>query len=229
MKNLLISGSSGKVGLYVRKLAKDYDFNVVCGVDKNNFCEADFPVYKTFSEVKENVDVIIDFSSPDLAEAALDFAENYKAKLVCGTTALKKSFYEKAKRAAEKISICADSNFSMAMRAFIKAAANLTDALKDFDKCIIETHNAKKKDAPSGTALLISEKTGIKQIYSIRGGNVAGEHKILFLGNAEQIELCHRATDKGVFARGALMAAKFLLNKKVGFFTADQAFENADI
>ena len=103
MKNLLISGSSGKVGLYVRKLAKDYDFNVVCGVDKNNFCEADFPVYKTFSEVKENVDVIIDFSSPDLAEAALDFAENYKAKLVCGTTALKKSFYEKSKRAAEKI------------------------------------------------------------------------------------------------------------------------------
>lgn len=225
MKNLLISGSSGKVGLYVRKLAKDYDFNVVCGIDKNNFCEADFPVYKTFSEVKENVDAVIDFSSPALAECALEFAESYKAKFVCGTTALKPSFFKKAECAAASISICVDSNFSPAMHAFIKAAQSLCYSLNDFDKAIVETHNAKKKDAPSGTALLISEKTNVKEIHSIRGGNVSGEHRILFFGDGEEIELVHRANDKSVFARGALIAAKFLQNEKVGLFNADQAFE----
>ena len=223
MNNLLISGSSGKVGLYVRKLAKDYGFDVVCGVDKNNFCDADFPVYKTFSEVKENVDAIIDFSSPSLALAALLFAQETKAAFVCGTTALKPDFYKQAKLASQKIPVCVDSNFSRAVHVFSDAAQNLSIKLNDFDSAIIETHNVKKKDSPSGTALFLSEKTHIKQIYSVRGGNVCGEHKIVFMGDGEQIEIIHRATDKSVFAKGALKAANFLINKKVGFFGADQA------
>lgn len=223
MNNLLISGSSGKLGLYVRKLAKDYGFDVVCGVDANNFCDADFPVYKTFSEVKENVDAIIDFSSPSLALSALCFARENAAAIVCGTTALKAEFYEQAKIAAKKIPVCVDSNFSRAVHVFADAAQSLSQKLYDFDKALIETHNAKKKDSPSGTALFLSEKTQIKQICSIRGGNVCGEHKIVFMGDGEQIEIIHRATDKSVFAKGALKAAKFLLKEKVGFFSADQA------
>ena len=87
---------------------------------------------------------------------------------------------------------------------------------------MIEEHNKNKKDSPSGTAKFLANNLQITDIFSVRGGNVAGVHKIIFLGNGEEIEITHRAYEKSIFAKGALYCAQKLLTKEKGFFTLEQ-------
>lgn len=221
MKSILISGVSGQVGFYVNKLATEYGFNVLCGIDARSFIDVNFPIYKSFFEVKNNVDVIIDFSSPELCDNAVDFALSNNVKLVCGTTALSKQTLEKINQLSKKTAVCLSANFSIGIPVYAKAVKLLNDALKDFDVSITEIHNGKKKDSPSGTAKHICTQNNIKNVYSIRGGNVAGVHKTLFLGMGEEIEIIHRAYDKSIFARGALICANKLLQKEKGLFNSD--------
>lgn len=224
MKKLLICGINGRIGSCVRELAASYGFLTICGVDKKTSREKtrfDLPIYERLDEINQSVDVVIDFSSPELADFALDFCAKKSAAFVCGTTALNQNFYEKAEIIAKSVPVCIDVNFSAALHAVLRAANLLNESLIGYDKAIIETHGAQKKDAPGGTALLISRKLAIKQVLSARGGNVAGEHRINFLGEGEQVEIIHRATDKGIFAKGALLCASRLINKKVGYYTAD--------
>lgn len=227
MYKLLICGINGKMGAQISALAPKFGFFTACGVDKASPPEhaANYPVYKSLSDVTENIDAVIDFSSPELAEGALCFCAKRKIPFVCGTTALKPDFYKKAKLLAKNFPICADVNFSSAVHAVLRAANLLSESLGGFDKTLIEIHGAQKKDAPGGTALYISKKLGIKYVHSVRGGNAAGEHKIVFLGDGEQIELIHRATDRSVFAKGALLCASRLIEKNAGYFTADDLFK----
>ncbi len=217
MNNLLISGICGRIGSDVAKFATDYGFNTIGGVDKNANLHEKTPVYPDFSSVPilQKVDVVIDFSSPNLATEALAFCEKNKAAFVCGTTALSEDFYIKAKLAVRKIPIVLSANFSAGVQAFFKAAKILSELLPDFDKSIMEIHGKKKKDSPSGTALVLSENVKTNEIFSFRGGNAAGEHSALFLGDGEQIKITHTAFNKSVFAKGALLAAKNLLKQKV--------------
>lgn len=225
MKKLLICGINGRIGSCVCELADYYGFLVVGGVDKkaakNQKSLKSVRVYDKPRNVTERVDAVIDFSSPELADLALDFCKKNSAALVCGTTALKPDFYAKAKEAAKSVPICVDVNFSASLHAVLRAANLLNQSLSGYDKALIETHGAQKKDAPSGTALLLSQKLAIKQVFSVRGGNAAGEHKITFFGEGEQVEVIHRASDKSVFAKGALLCLSRLLKEKVGYFTAD--------
>ncbi len=214
MKSLLISGIAGKVGSFVNKYAPEYGFLVACGVDKNNFIEANCPVYKNFDEVKENIDVIIDFSSSSLTEKAVEFALANKCAFVCGTTALSEKTLEKINRLTLIVPTLICSNFSEGLPVFLNAAKYLKNNLNGFDTEICEIHNAKKKDAPSGTAIALSKETDTQKIHSIRGGDIAGVHTIYYLGNGEEITISHRVYDKSVFARGALKAASKLLNTK---------------
>lgn len=214
MKSLLISGIGGKVGSYVNKYATEYGFLVACGVDKNNFIEANCPVYKNFGEVKENIDVIIDFSSSALTEKAVEFALENKCALVCGTTALNKKTLDKINRLTLVAPTLLCSNFSEGLPVFLNVAKYLKNNLKGFDSEICEIHNANKKDAPSGTAKTLATETDTLKVHSIRGGNIAGVHTIYYLGNGEEITISHRVYDKSVFARGALKAASDLLNSE---------------
>jgi 4-hydroxy-tetrahydrodipicolinate reductase len=95
----------------------------------------------------------------------------------------------------------------------------LKNKLTSFDSVIIEEHNKNKKDSPSGTAKQLSEILRIQEIHSLRGGNISGLHKIIFLGDGEEIEITHRAYEKGIFAKGALFCATMLLNKEKGFYS----------
>ncbi len=219
MKNLLISGISGKVGLHLKNLANKYGFNVICGVDKNTFIEANFPVYKTFLDVKEQIDIIIDFSASSLTENALDFAYENNCKFVCGTTALSRNAMQKIQILAQQNAVCLAANFSIAMPVYTMAVKLLNENLIDFDCNITEVHSILKKDAPSGTAKEIAKQTDIKNISSIRGGNCAGVHRTIFLGTGEEIEIIHRAYDKSIFAVGALKCALKLLQKEKGLFS----------
>ena len=222
MKSLLISGINGNVGLHILKLAKKYQFDVVCGVDRKRFCEADCPIYADFSQVKEQVDIIIDFSSPALCEQALDFAFKENCMFVSGTTALLANQNATLKELSTKVAVCHANNFSKNVIHFFQAATTLKNNLEDFDCALIEEHNKLKKDSPSGTAKKIADELAISQIFPVRGGNISGLHKIIFLGEGEEIEITHRAYEKTVFAKGALFCAKKLLQKEKGLYTIEQ-------
>lgn len=222
MTNLLVSGISGKVGNYIKQYAHLYNFSIVCGIDKNCFIEADFPVYKTFSEVKEQVDLIIDFSSAALTEQAIEFATSNNCKLVCGTTALTKKAIKAIENLSHYNAVCLSENFSLGINVFIEALKLISTALPEFDTSLSEYHNKNKKDAPSGTAKKIIEECKIQQVVSIRGGNVAGVHSASFLGNGEEVTVTHRVYDKSVFAIGALKCANKLLEKEKGLFTPSE-------
>lgn len=222
MNSLLISGISGKVGKVLAQISKSYNFNLVCGVDKKQFSNVDCPIYTTFSEVKENIDIVIDFSSDSLTEEAINFSNERKCALVCGTTALKTETLEKLKTLSKYLPVCYSSNFSKSINLLIEYANNLKNNLPDFNCVIIEEHSKTKIDNPSGTAKLIAKKTGITDILSVRGGNNSGVHKILFMGEDEEIEIIHRSYNRTLFAKGALLCANKLISKKQGFYTASQ-------
>ena len=164
MHSLLISGISGKVGTKLAKLAKDYSFNVTCGVDRKTFSDVDCPVYKSFNEVKENVDVVIDFSSPALTEQAIEFAEMRNCAILSGTTALLINQKTKLKNLSKKVPVCWASNFSKSTLRFLESAAFLKNSLSEFDVVLVEEHNKNKKDSTislgdnSNNSLILNNK-----------------------------------------------------------------------
>jgi 4-hydroxy-tetrahydrodipicolinate reductase len=193
----------------------------------------------------KNTDVIIDFSSPEAALNNLKIAvENGKA-LVIGTTGIKEDGIDMIKNAAEKVPVCFAPNMSIGVNLLFKLAKEAAKILKDkdYDIEITEVHHRFKKDAPSGTALklakVIAEEKGLDLketmvtgregitgerkidtigVMSIRSGDVIGEHTVVFGTLGERIELTHKAHNRDTFAKGALTAAKFIVNKDKGLF-----------
>ncbi len=223
----------------------DHGFTIAAGVDPLAKGFYPYPVYATAEEITIPVDVVIDFSVPDAAAAILEFCVRSHTSAVICTTALSDSLISRIRDAAEQIPIFRSGNMSIGvnlMRALIRQArSTLGDA---FDIEIVETHHNRKKDAPSGTALMladaITEADGVRHPYvfgrsekdrrrepgeigfhSIRGGTIVGEHEVRFLGEDEEISIRHAAYSKQVFAQGALRAARFLLTKENGLYTME--------
>lgn len=221
MKNLLITGIGGKVGKYVYELASDYSFNVVCGIDKQKLLDIECPVYSGFDEIRENLDVIVDFSSDTLCREACLYALKNNCAFLTGTTALTEKTLKAIESASTEIAVCKASNYSKAVLTMEKIAKIARESLPDFDAQIIEVHHSQKKDKPSGTAKRIGELTGIKEIHSLRGGDTPGIHTVIMSGNGEEMVITHRSYNKSVFARGALQAAQKLLTKAPGLYAAE--------
>ncbi len=187
-------------------------------------------------------DVVVDFSTPDGFDAALAAASARGLAFVSGTTGLADARHAALDEAAARIPVLWASNFSIGAavlrRLAALAAASLTP---EFDVEIIEAHHARKLDAPSGTALTLGEavakarganladvaclarhgilgprRAGSIGFSSIRAGDLVGEHTVLFAGPGERLELMHRATDRMIFARGALYAARWLAARAPG-------------
>lgn len=237
---IILCGACGKMGGNVLSLAsEDENAEVVCGVDLFPK-EIGIPVYKSFSEVKEEADVIIDFSSPTALQERLEYAKNKELGIVLAATGFTESDLALIDEYAKEVAIFKTANLSLGvnlMQALCKAAAQvLGDA---FDVEIVERHHNLKKDAPSGTALMLADsvneafdggkeytygRSGIvgarakKEIgiHAVRGGTIVGEHEVCFAGEDEVITITHSAASKRVFAAGALRAAKFLKGKEAG-------------
>ncbi|MCX8028569.1 MAG: 4-hydroxy-tetrahydrodipicolinate reductase [Brevinematales bacterium] len=190
----------------------------------------------------EKSDVIVDFSVPSSTSTLIDLALKYNKKLVIGTTGLDKSIMDKVVFASEKIAIVQSPNFSIGVNLMFELVKKASLVLgENFDVEIIEIHHNKKKDSPSGTALKLLEsikehrkdyntiygREGIigerpsKEIgvFAIRGGDVIGEHNVMFLGYGERIEIIHKASSRETFSRGALRATKFLYTQNKGLFS----------
>ena len=195
------------------------------------------------SEMPAGVDVLIDFSTPEGTAKHLDACVANGSALLIGTTGIE-SLKAKLEAASTKIAVLASPNMSVGVNLMFTVAAQIARSLGlDYDIEIIEAHHRFKKDAPSGTALRIAEKIaaatdrtlqddavygrhgkpidrnkGEIGIHAVRGGDIVGEHTVVYATLGERMELKHVAHSRETFARGALRAAKFLHGKKPGMY-----------
>ncbi len=169
--------------------------------------------------------VLIEFTSPEATLEHLKICQKYGVNMVIGTTGLTKSQISQIKKASSKIAIVFASNMSVGVNllfALIAKAAKITG--KNYAITLTETHHIHKKDAPSGTAKTMAEvaeqysKTKVKDIESLREGEVIGDHTITFESDVDLISLHHHAKTRDIFAQGSLVAAKFLSKKKKGLY-----------
>lgn len=243
MTRIVLCGCCGKMGKFISSVvdSKD-DMEIVAGVDLFGEQYSYFPVFKSFGDVKCECDVIIDFSNPDNLDSLLKFAlDNNTPSVIC-TTGFSDDDVTKINNSSKKVPIFFSFNMSLGVNLLTglcqKAAKVLGD---DFDIEIIEKHHNMKKDAPSGTAIMLADaingvfdgnkvyeydrhsKRAARNnkeigIHSIRGGTIVGEHEVMFCGRDEIISLKHSAASREVFAVGAVNAAKYLINQKPGLY-----------
>ena len=173
----------------------------------------------------KNCDVAIDFSQADSIDEIWRAALQHRKSLVIGTTGHSQQQRKTIEETAHSLPIVLASNFSVGVNVLLWLTQKAAELLgSDFNPEIVETHHKMKKDAPSGTAKTLAEILKVARnseipIESIREGDVVGEHTIIFSGPGESLELTHRAANRGIFAIGALRAAKWIINKPPGLYT----------
>ncbi len=242
MFNLLINGANGRMGKKVFETSlSSKNVKAICGVDlTENLSNSDFPVYSSFDCVSEKIDVIVDFSAPASLDSILNFAIKNSIPAVLCSTGYKAEHLEKIEQASKKIAIFRSANMSLGVNVLIDLVKKAALALNGLDVEIVEKHHNQKVDAPSGTALMLAD--AVKEvlpekyyiygregqvgkrtkdeigIHAIRGGNIVGDHDVIFAGISETITLSHQATDRAVFANGAIKAAEYICSKSSGIF-----------
>lgn len=168
-------------------------------------------------------DAAIDFSLPEGFEPVLALCVARGAAFVSGTTGLSEPQRAALSDAAGRIPVLWASNFSLGVAVLDELVERAAEALQGWDCDIVESHHTQKKDAPSGTALSLGEaaaRGGAQPRYaSLRAGDIVGEHLVQFAGQGERIELVHRATNRDIFARGALLAAGVLAGRPAGLYS----------
>lgn len=221
-------------------LALGEDAGILAGLGRLGVPISDDPL-----EIVAKVDGILDFTTPAATVELAGLAANARIVHVIGTTGLGASDEAAIKAAARHATIVKSGNMSLGVNllaSIVRTVATALDA--DFDVEIMEMHHKHKVDAPSGTALMLGEaaaegrnvdlakasvrvrdghvgarRKGDIGFVSLRAGNVVGEHTVVFAGEGERIELVHRATDRGIFARGAVKAALWARGKGPGLFS----------
>lgn len=242
---VLLHGCNGRMGQTLTKIISELnDVDVVCGVDKDiNRCSNSYPVYDSLEKVKEDVDVLIDFSNHICLDSILEYGKKNKVALVICTTGFSPEEKQKILDASNEIPVLHSANMSLGVNLILSLVSQAAKVLyENFDIEIIEKHHNQKLDSPSGTALMIADainnalnnaleynygrhsKTQKRQkaelgIHAVRGGSIVGEHDVLFAGPFENIEIKHNALSRDVFAYGAIRAAKYLYGKPKGFYT----------
>ena len=222
---LLIHGASGRMGQALLRLGPRLpDSRVVAGVcgDRPGQRVVDGVPQFAASELGgvPAFDVAIDFSRPEGFERILALCTERGAALVSGTTGLSESQFAALDQAAVRIPCAWAANFSLGVAVLSRLVEQAVPALAGWDCDIVESHHARKIDAPSGTALAlgaVASAAGAEPRYaSVRAGDIVGEHLVQFTGMGERLELAHRATNRDVFARGALHAARRLQGRPPG-------------
>ena len=213
---VLLIGAAGRMGQTVLNLAQnDPKIEITAQCDLGDSIE---PAMK-------NCDVAIDFSQADSIEEICRAALQHGKSLVIGTTGHSQQQRKTIEETAHSIPIVLASNFSVGVNVLFWLTQKAAELLgPTFNPEIVETHHKMKKDAPSGTAKTLAEILKTAQdceipVQSIREGDVVGEHTVIFQGPGESLELSHRAADRGIFAAGALRAAKWIINKPPGLYT----------
>lgn len=244
MVRIIMHGCNGHMGQVITGIVKeDPDAEIVAGIDLRNDRDNGYPVFQSIKDCTVEADAVIDFASPKATDALIDYCEEKKIPVVVCTTGLSPEQLEKIKEASKNVAVLKSANMSLGVNTLLKLLADAARVLAPagFDMEIVEKHHKHKLDAPSGTALAmadsLNEAMGNTYTYTfdrsdrrqernpneigisaVRGGNIVGEHEVIFAGLDEVIEFKHTAYSKAVFAKGAVSAAKFLKGKSAGYY-----------
>lgn len=245
MTELIMVGCNGRMGQVISNLvAQDENAKIVAGVDVFDDGRNAYPVFKNLEECTVAADAVIDFSSPKGLEELLRVSKKRNLPLVLCTTGYSEEDIKKIEEASKEVAILRSANMSLGVNTLLKlvsVAANVL-AKADFDIEIVEKHHNQKLDAPSGTALALADainealnkeyhyrydRSKVREqrdkkeigISAVRGGNIVGEHEVIFAGTDEVIEFKHTAYSKAIFGKGAITAAKYLAGKGPGLYS----------
>lgn len=244
MVKIIITGCNGRMGQMITDIVKeDENAAIVAGVDIVNNRDNDYPVFTDISDCDIQADVIIDVSSANGIEERMDYAVDKHIPAVVCSTGLSDSQLAYVKEASKKVAVLKSANMSLGINLLMKLVKEAAKKLADngFDIEIVEKHHNQKLDAPSGTALAladsINEELGDRYEYvydrsqvrkkrgkeeigisAVRGGTIVGIHDVIFAGTDEVITLSHTAYSRAVFAKGSVVAAKFLKDKDAGYY-----------
>ncbi len=231
--SIALVGARGRMGQAIAEAATAVGVTVAVGLD----------VGDDLTTGLADGDVIVDFSSHQATSAVLAHAVRLRKPLVIGTTGHKAE--EKARLIAEAsgLPLVWSGNYSVGVNLLFALTRRAAAALgSDYDAEVVEMHHRFKKDAPSGTAArlleivleerkltagalrhgregIVGERTSTEVgIHALRGGDVVGDHTVMFAALGERIELTHKASDRGIFARGALRAAQWIVDRPAGLY-----------
>lgn len=177
------------------------------------------------------VSAVIEVSSDEGARTALASAQRVGAAILVGTTGLSRSTLEEAAHAAKKVPVMIAPNLSRGVAILRRLVRSLADVDASWDFDLVERHHRGKRDAPSGTALMLAEllrQTGgtdrlAGRIHSVRAGGLVGEHELRLTAMGEEILVSHRALDRDVFARGAIEAICWLVGQAPGMHAFEES------
>lgn len=241
MLRIILGGYDGQMGRVIKEVLDPDKYQIVAGISLEKGNE-EVPVYENPKEIKEEADLIIDFSAPSALEGILAYGLDKKIPLVLAATGYTDEDYEKIRKASNQIPILSSGNMSLGVNVMEAIAEKMAAMLEGFDIEIVERHHRYKKDSPSGTAKMLFEAVnkvrdesleeldGRRGFYdqrppsevgisAIRGGNIVGDHTIIFAGQDEVLELTHKASSKKIFALGALKAGNFIVDQGPGLYS----------
>jgi len=235
MTRIIIAGAKGRMGKALVACAPSHaGLEVVGQIDQGDSLEA----------VIGQGDAVIDFSSHSATPGIAKLCAQHQKALVIGTTGLNDTETFEVKQAAARIPMVWASNYSTGVNTLFWLTRKAAEILgPDFDLEVVEMHHRLKRDAPSGTAKslaevlaqvrhlqyakvarhgragIVGERTGNEiGVHSIRGGDVVGDHTVIFATNGERVELTHKASSRDTFANGALRAALWVVKQKPGLY-----------
>jgi 4-hydroxy-tetrahydrodipicolinate reductase len=244
MTKIVVCGASGRMGQTIGRMVKESPgLELVGGVDlkPGSFFGVDIVESQKLEHILKSrkPEVLIDFTIAHAAVENVKTAAKNNVAVVIGTTGFTPEQKSDMVKAIEgHIPVVISSNFSVGVNIFWQLVRDAAKLLKEYDIEVIEGHHRNKKDAPSGTAKtilqILDEEVGTRKklygregmmergneigVHVIRGGDIVGDHKVMFSKNFETIELSHRAYDRSVFASGALRATRWVVGKKPGLY-----------
>ena len=239
-----IIGATGRMGRAIDNAAATQGAIVAGGINRQGAVHGD---YADAASLARASDVLVDFSTPQVLPDSLAAARAAGTPIVIGTTGLTREDHGLIDEAARDVAVLQTANTSLGLNVLRKLVEQAARALgPDWDIEIVEMHHRHKLDTPSGSALLLGASANVGRgaasstelnrfdrmqegphpreeggIYyaSLRGGSVAGDHQVIFATDGERIELGHRAENRGIFATGAVKAARWLAGKPAGRYT----------
>jgi len=254
MPSVVVCGALGRMGMTIgRMVSESADLDLVGGIDikPGSFFGADVVESSQLSWLLEEKqpDILIDFTVADAAVQNVKTGAKAGIALVIGTTGFTPAQRADMEAAIQQnVPAVISSNYSIGVNIFWQLIRDAAPLLADYDIEVTEAHHRYKKDAPSGTARTILQildeelgerrkqygREGMKErekyeigVHVIRGGDIVGDHSVMFSGNFETITLSHRAYDRSVFAEGALRAARWVVSRTPGIYGMNDVLDLA--
>ena len=257
MLRVAVAGAKGRMGsLVIDNVMKNDDMELCLALDVVGIGDKVGDVVvedaKNIRELlcKIKPDVLIDFTVPEGATANVKAAASCGVSVVVGTTGFSEEQLEEIRRAVNGNIACIISpNFSIGVNVFLRIVKEAAKLLKGYDIEVVEAHHRRKLDAPSGTAKrivdIVKKEVGTSDVvygrvgtalrgneigvHAIRGGDIVGDHMVIFAGDGDRIELKHQAHSRNTFAIGAVAAARWIVSQPPGMYSMDDFLSSLGI